>query len=118
MLTPGFVVNVDKWIEKLKFQGFQDDEKIKNLFSELLRKWEQSERWKLVKLYEYITAMMPKLDPKDYPKMTIQRVEKDLPVAHTCFYKLDMIEYVTIEALEKDLNIVLQNFQSGGFDYS
>jgi E3 ubiquitin-protein ligase HECTD2 len=101
-------MNVQDWIHHLHMTDFPDNDPTPHQFKTVLQKWSRTQPQYLKKLLYFVTAL--KNVPKNgfsalNPRFELYRVsgENRLPVARTCFNRLELSRYDSETVLEQKL---------------
>lgn len=102
------------------FSGFPVDSNTPQLVEALFDELFQSNPQSLNHFFEFVTGLptVPLVMPEGRGRIVVQRVAGDtnkLPLAHTCFWSLDMPDYRNADLLRQKMNIVLESFQNSPF---
>jgi hypothetical protein len=115
-LTPIFDINVEEWILRLDVQDFEDNSKIKALFSQMLRQWDQSgDKKKLRDLFELATGQNVPSTGLNFITFRLRKEQYlNYPVAHTCSDQFNLKEYQTLEDMTAGFEAAIENFRLSG----
>ena len=104
---------MEEWIDKLDVQEFQNNSRIKNMFSDMLRHWKQSnDHKKLRDLFELTTGQNMPSTGFQYLIISLRKEPHlEYPVAHTCSNQLNMKEYQTYEEMVVGFEAAIENFR-------
>ncbi|KAI0134766.1 HECT-domain-containing protein [Xylariales sp. AK1849] len=114
-------IDVDDWKKHTDYRGYTESDEVIQFFWQTVRSWDGEQKSRLLQ-FTTGTSRIPvngfkDLQGSDGPRrFTIEKAGElgNLPKAHTCFNRLDLPPYKTLEALQGKLTIAVEETMGFG----
>lgn len=114
-------IDVDDWKKHTDYRGYTESDEVIQFFWQTVRSWDGEQKSRLLQ-FTTGTSRIPvngfkDLQGSDGPRrFTIEKAGElgNLPKAHTCFNRLDLPPYKTLEALQQKLTIAVEETMGFG----
>ncbi|KAJ4396033.1 NEDD4 E3 ubiquitin-protein ligase [Gnomoniopsis smithogilvyi] len=114
-------IDVDDWKKHTDYRGYTENDEVIQNFWQTVRSWDGEQKSRLLQ-FTTGTSRIPvngfkDLQGSDGPRrFTIEKAGEinNLPKAHTCFNRLDLPPYKTLEALQQKLTIAVEETMGFG----
>ncbi|KAH7376452.1 HECT-domain-containing protein [Plectosphaerella cucumerina] len=114
-------IDVDDWKKHTDYRGYTESDEVIQFFWQTIRSWDGEQKSRLLQ-FATGTSRIPvngfkDLQGSDGPRrFTIEKAgeQANLPKAHTCFNRLDLPPYKSLEALQGKLTIAVEETMGFG----
>ncbi|KAL2149147.1 hypothetical protein VTH82DRAFT_8495 [Thermothelomyces myriococcoides] len=114
-------IDVDDWKKHTDYRGYTESDKVIQFFWQTVRSWDGEQKSRLLQ-FTTGTSRIPvngfkDLQGSDGPRrFTIEKAGDitNLPKAHTCFNRLDLPPYETLEQLQQKLTLAVEETMGFG----
>lgn len=114
-------IDVDDWKKHTDYRGYTESDEVIQFFWQTVRSWDGEQKSRLLQ-FTTGTSRIPvngfkDLQGSDGPRrFTIEKAGEigNLPKAHTCFNRLDLPPYKTLETLQQKLTIAVEETMGFG----
>ncbi|KAI0170873.1 HECT-domain-containing protein [Pestalotiopsis sp. NC0098] len=114
-------IDVDDWKKHTDYRGYTESDEVIQFFWQTIRSWDGEQKSRLLQ-FATGTSRIPvngfkDLQGSDGPRrFTIEKAGEvgNLPKAHTCFNRLDLPPYKSLEALQQKLTIAVEETMGFG----
>ncbi|KAK7943050.1 putative ubiquitin-protein ligase [Apiospora aurea] len=114
-------IDVDDWKKHTDYRGYTESDEVIQFFWQTVRSWDGEQKSRLLQ-FTTGTSRIPvngfkDLQGSDGPRrFTIEKAGElgNLPKAHTCFNRLDLPPYKSLEALQQKLTIAVEETMGFG----
>ncbi|KAK0616258.1 HECT-domain-containing protein [Immersiella caudata] len=114
-------IDVDDWKKHTDYRGYTESDEVIQFFWQTIRSWDGEQKSRLLQ-FATGTSRIPvngfkDLQGSDGPRrFTIEKAGEitNLPKAHTCFNRLDLPPYKTLEMLQQKLTIAVEETMGFG----
>ncbi|KAI0540524.1 HECT-domain-containing protein [Xylaria digitata] len=114
-------IDVDDWKKHTDYRGYTENDEVIQVFWQTIRSWDGEQKSRLLQ-FATGTSRIPvngfkDLQGSDGPRrFTIEKAGDigNLPKAHTCFNRLDLPPYKSIEQLQQKLTIAVEETMGFG----
>ncbi|KAK8120598.1 e3 ubiquitin ligase hula [Apiospora kogelbergensis] len=114
-------IDVDDWKKHTDYRGYTENDEVIQFFWQTVRSWDGEQKSRLLQ-FTTGTSRIPvngfkDLQGSDGPRrFTIEKAGElgNLPKAHTCFNRLDLPPYKSLEALQQKLTIAVEETMGFG----
>ncbi|KAI0446256.1 HECT-domain-containing protein [Xylaria telfairii] len=114
-------IDVDDWKKHTDYRGYTENDEVIQFFWQTIRSWDGEQKSRLLQ-FATGTSRIPvngfkDLQGSDGPRrFTIEKAGDvgNLPKAHTCFNRLDLPPYKSLEALQQKLTIAVEETMGFG----
>ncbi|ORY65091.1 E3 ubiquitin-protein ligase hula [Pseudomassariella vexata] len=114
-------IDVDDWKKHTDYRGYTESDEVIQFFWQTVRTWDGEQKSRLLQ-FTTGTSRIPvngfkDLQGSDGPRrFTIEKAGElgNLPKAHTCFNRLDLPPYKTLEALQQKMTIAVEETMGFG----
>ncbi|KAK5661659.1 hypothetical protein OQA88_9759 [Cercophora sp. LCS_1] len=114
-------IDVDDWKKHTDYRGYTESDEVIQFFWQTIRSWDGEQKSRLLQ-FATGTSRIPvngfkDLQGSDGPRrFTIEKAGDitNLPKAHTCFNRLDLPPYKTLEMLQQKLTIAVEETMGFG----
>ncbi|KAL2162419.1 hypothetical protein VTH06DRAFT_7332 [Thermothelomyces fergusii] len=114
-------IDVDDWKKHTDYRGYTESDKVIQFFWQTVRSWDGEQKSRLLQ-FTTGTSRIPvngfkDLQGSDGPRrFTIEKAGDitNLPKAHTCFNRLDLPPYETLEQLQQKLTMAVEETMGFG----
>lgn len=114
-------IDVDDWKKHTDYRGYTESDEVIQFFWQTVRSWDGEQKSRLLQ-FTTGTSRIPvngfkDLQGSDGPRrFTIEKAGElgNLPKAHTCFNRLDLPPYKTLEQLQQKLTIAVEETMGFG----
>ncbi|KAL2260957.1 hypothetical protein VTK26DRAFT_4911 [Humicola hyalothermophila] len=114
-------IDVDDWKKHTDYRGYTESDEVIQFFWQTVRSWDGEQKSRLLQ-FTTGTSRIPvngfkDLQGSDGPRrFTIEKAGEitNLPKAHTCFNRLDLPPYKTLEMLQQKLTIAVEETMGFG----
>uniref|UniRef100_A0A0B7KDX3 E3 ubiquitin-protein ligase n=1 Tax=Bionectria ochroleuca TaxID=29856 RepID=A0A0B7KDX3_BIOOC len=114
-------IDVDDWKKHTDYRGYTESDEVVQNFWQTVRSWDGEQKSRLLQ-FTTGTSRIPvngfkDLQGSDGPRrFTIEKAGEigNLPKAHTCFNRLDLPPYKTLDALQQKLTIAVEETMGFG----
>ncbi|KAI0395458.1 HECT-domain-containing protein [Xylariaceae sp. FL0594] len=114
-------IDVDDWKKHTDYRGYTENDEVIQFFWQTIRSWDGEQKSRLLQ-FATGTSRIPvngfkDLQGSDGPRrFTIEKAGDpgNLPKAHTCFNRLDLPPYKTLEQLQQKLTIAVEETMGFG----
>ncbi|KAI0471339.1 HECT-domain-containing protein [Xylaria cf. heliscus] len=114
-------IDVDDWKKHTDYRGYTENDEVIQFFWQTIRGWDGEQKSRLLQ-FATGTSRIPvngfkDLQGSDGPRrFTIEKAGDvgNLPKAHTCFNRLDLPPYKSLEALQQKLTIAVEETMGFG----
>ncbi|KAH8670808.1 E3 ubiquitin-protein ligase hula [Xylariales sp. PMI_506] len=114
-------IDVDDWKKHTDYRGYTESDEVIQFFWQTVRSWDGEQKSRLLQ-FTTGTSRIPvngfkDLQGSDGPRrFTIEKAGEvgNLPKAHTCFNRLDLPPYKSLEALQNKLTIAVEETMGFG----
>ncbi|KAI1750772.1 HECT-domain-containing protein [Xylaria castorea] len=114
-------IDVDDWKKHTDYRGYTENDEVIQFFWQTIRSWDGEQKSRLLQ-FATGTSRIPvngfkDLQGSDGPRrFTIEKAGDvgNLPKAHTCFNRLDLPSYKSLEALQQKLTIAVEETMGFG----
>ncbi|KAI1327219.1 HECT-domain-containing protein [Xylariaceae sp. FL0255] len=114
-------IDVDDWKKHTDYRGYTENDEVVQYFWQTIRSWDGEQKSRLLQ-FATGTSRIPvngfkDLQGSDGPRrFTIEKAGDvgNLPKAHTCFNRLDLPPYKSLEALQQKLTIAVEETMGFG----
>ncbi|KAL2758142.1 hypothetical protein ACRALDRAFT_1055137 [Sodiomyces alcalophilus JCM 7366] len=114
-------IDVDDWKKHTDYRGYTESDEVIQFFWQTIRSWDGEQKSRLLQ-FATGTSRIPvngfkDLQGSDGPRrFTIEKTGdvNNLPKAHTCFNRLDMPPYKSLEQLQQKLTIAVEETMGFG----
>ncbi|KAI0551642.1 HECT-domain-containing protein [Xylaria curta] len=114
-------IDVDDWKKHTDYRGYTENDEVIQFFWQTIRSWDGEQKSRLLQ-FATGTSRIPvngfkDLQGSDGPRrFTIEKAGDvgNLPKAHTCFNRLDLPAYKSLEALQQKLTIAVEETMGFG----
>ncbi|KAI0400491.1 HECT-domain-containing protein [Xylaria palmicola] len=114
-------IDVDDWKKHTDYRGYTENDEVIQFFWQTIRSWDGEQKSRLLQ-FATGTSRIPvngfkDLQGSDGPRrFTIEKAGDvgNLPKAHTCFNRLDLPPYKTLENLQQKLTIAVEETMGFG----
>ncbi|AEO59261.1 hypothetical protein MYCTH_2307409 [Thermothelomyces thermophilus ATCC 42464] len=114
-------IDVDDWKKHTDYRGYTESDKVIQFFWQTVRSWDGEQKSRLLQ-FTTGTSRIPvngfkDLQGSDGPRrFTIEKAGDitNLPKAHTCFNRLDLPPYETLEMLQQKLTMAVEETMGFG----
>jgi len=114
-------IDVDDWKKHTDYRGYTESDEVIQFFWQTVRSWDSEQKSRLLQ-FTTGTSRIPvngfkDLQGSDGPRrFTIERAGdiNNLPKAHTCFNRLDLPPYKTLEQLQQKLTMAVEETMGFG----
>ncbi|KAI1876296.1 hypothetical protein JX265_002130 [Neoarthrinium moseri] len=114
-------IDVDDWKKHTDYRGYTESDEVIQFFWQTVRGWDGEQKSRLLQ-FTTGTSRIPvngfkDLQGSDGPRrFTIEKAGEpgNLPKAHTCFNRLDLPPYKSLEALQQKLTIAVEETMGFG----
>ncbi|RKF60978.1 E3 ubiquitin-protein ligase RSP5 [Erysiphe neolycopersici] len=114
-------IDVEDWKKHTDYRGYTESDEVIRFFWQTIRSWDAEQKSRLLQ-FATGTSRIPvngfkDLQGSDGPRrFTIERAGEinNLPKSHTCFNRLDLPQYKTLEMLQAKLTIAVEETMGFG----
>ncbi|KKA29003.1 hypothetical protein TD95_004684 [Thielaviopsis punctulata] len=114
-------IDVDDWKKHTDYRGYTENDEVIQFFWQTIKSWDGEQKSRLLQ-FATGTSRIPvngfkDLQGSDGPRrFTIEKAGdiNNLPKAHTCFNRLDLPPYKTLETLQQKLTIAVEETMGFG----